>query len=99
MLKGYICKTGKYCIYLILLCFQLLLRVGVTAMCPEGTSWLDVVLPDGQEALAVGAGPTGLVWVVTWSGSMLVRTGVSWQNTKGDYYHFTNITSSYFCLF
>lgn len=33
--------------------------------------------------MVVAAGPTGMVWVITWTGALLARTGVNWQNPTG----------------
>ena len=61
---------------------QLLYRSGVSRLSPEGTSW-DFVSLDDEEVQAVAAGPSGMLWVITWAGTLLARTGVSWQNPTG----------------
>ena len=63
---------------------QLLYRRGVNRLSPEGTSWEVISLDDEEEVQAVAAGPTGMVWVITWAGTLLARTEVSWQNPKGN---------------
>ena len=55
----------------------------MTSQCPEGQSWKDVPMGAEQEVLNISMGPTGLLWVVTWSGTILVRIGVSWFNPIG----------------
>ncbi len=63
---------------------QLLYRKGVSRVSPEGTKWLDVSLGDEDaEVQAAAAGPAGALWVLTWAGGLMVRTGVSWQNPIG----------------
>ena len=62
---------------------QLLYRSGVSRLSPEGTSWDFISLDDEEEVQAVAAGPSGMLWVITWAGTLLARTGVNWQNPKG----------------
>ena len=57
--------------------------MGVTAHCPEGQSWKDIPVDEEQEILNVSMGPTGLLWTITWAGTILVRTGVTWHNPTG----------------
>ena len=63
---------------------QLLYRSGISRLSPEGTSWDFISLDDEEEVQAVAAGPSGMLWVITWAGTLLARTGVSWQNPRGN---------------
>ena len=62
---------------------QLLYRSGISRLSPEGTSWDFISLDDEEEVQAVAAGPSGMLWVITWAGTLLARTGVNWQNPRG----------------
>ena len=61
----------------------MLFRTGISSLCPEGQAWVDVPIEDGDEVLSIGVGPTDLVWAATWTGHLLVRTGINWQNPRG----------------
>ena len=63
---------------------QLLYRSGISRLSPEGTSWDFISLDDEEEVQAVAAGPSGMLWVITWAGTLLARTGVNWQNPRGN---------------
>ena len=63
---------------------QVVYRSGVTRLSPEGLSWLVVPTPKGCEASQVSCGPSGLTWVTTWDGSVLVRTGMSRDTPQGE---------------
>ncbi|KAH7944516.1 hypothetical protein HPB52_020710 [Rhipicephalus sanguineus] len=52
-------------------------RENVTRLCPEGTSWTPVPVPQNSEVSQVSVGRTGLTWAVAWNGNALVRLGVS----------------------
>ncbi|KAH6943096.1 hypothetical protein HPB50_016000 [Hyalomma asiaticum] len=52
-------------------------RENVTRLCPEGTSWTSVPVPENSEVSQVSVGRTGLTWAVAWNGNALVRLGVS----------------------
>nr|XP_054925476.1 tectonin beta-propeller repeat-containing protein 1-like [Dermacentor andersoni] len=52
-------------------------RENVTRVCPEGTSWIPVPVPENSEVSQVSVGRTGLTWAVAWNGNALVRLGVS----------------------
>ncbi len=59
-------------------------RAGINQLNPEGMAWQDI--PTGEEEIqSLSVGPTGLVWAVTWAGSILVRLGVDWQNVRGEW--------------
>ena len=56
---------------------QVLYRQGITVVCPEGTSWVTITLPDDVKAGQISVGPTGMVWMITWQGDLYMRTGIS----------------------
>ena len=60
--------------------FQIYFRQDVVASRPEGTSWEKV---DSEEVLSVSVSPSSMVWAVTWSGGLIVRTGVTWKCPMG----------------
>ncbi|XP_077490188.1 tectonin beta-propeller repeat-containing peroxin 23 [Amblyomma americanum] len=62
---------------------RVLFREGVTRLCPEGTSWTPVPVPENSEVSQVSVGRTGLTWAVAWNGNALVRLGVSRSNYIG----------------
>ncbi|CAN8008320.1 unnamed protein product, partial [Ixodes pacificus] len=62
---------------------RVMFRNHVTRLCPEGTSWSHVPVPESSEVTQVSVGPTGLTWAVAWNGSALVRLGVSRENYAG----------------
>lgn len=55
-------------------------------MCPEGKSWVNVKLPEDVKGGQISVGPTGMVWLVTWQGTLYLRTGISkfqlWGNKQ-----------------
>uniref|UniRef100_A0A1S4LB63 Peroxin/Ferlin domain-containing protein n=2 Tax=Ixodes scapularis TaxID=6945 RepID=A0A1S4LB63_IXOSC len=62
---------------------RVMFRNHVTRLCPEGTSWSHVPVPESSEVTQVSVGPTGLTWAVAWNGTALVRLGVSRENYAG----------------
>lgn len=62
---------------------RVLFREGVTRLCPEGTHWVPIQVPENLEVNQVSVGRTGLTWAVSWSGNALVRLGVSRHNYMG----------------
>jgi tectonin beta-propeller repeat-containing protein 1 len=57
--------------------FQVLYRQGINSVCPEGSDWVTVTLPEEVKAGQISVGPTGMVWMITWQGSLYLRTGIS----------------------
>ena len=55
----------------------MLYRTGISSICPDGKSWETVELPEEVRVGQISVGPTGMVWVITWKGTLLLRTGVS----------------------
>lgn len=64
---------------------QVMFRVGVSTMSPEGLRWSAIKMPTGCEASQVNVGITGLVWLVLLNGKALVRTGVTRENPMGKF--------------
>ena len=54
----------------------------MSRLSPEGAVWQEIPVED-EEIQVAAAGPTGMLWALTWSGMLLARCGVSWQNPKG----------------
>ena len=59
-------------------------RSGVGRLSPEGESWLVIPTPKGSEAGQISCGPSGLTWVTSWDGAVLVRTGMSRDTPHGE---------------
>lgn len=55
----------------------MMVREGVTGLCPEGCRWTHVATPLDRDVTSVSVGRSGRVWAVTWDGGVLVRTGVT----------------------
>ncbi|XP_033117761.1 tectonin beta-propeller repeat-containing protein 1-like isoform X2 [Anneissia japonica] len=58
-------------------------RHGVNKKCPEGVKWVEIPIKDGKGMVQISAGPTGIVWGVTWDGVSVVRIGVSRDHPFG----------------
>ena len=59
-------------------------RQGVNlTTCPEGTGWTKVETPSGCEPCQVSVSPAGVVWILTWSGQLLARSGITWDHETG----------------
>lgn len=77
---------GLYFIKIIVLkClhFQIFHRKNVNKMWPEGNLWVCVPTKESSESRYIDCGPSGSVWVVLWSGIILVRKGVSADLPQG----------------
>ncbi|XP_028395242.1 tectonin beta-propeller repeat-containing protein 1-like [Dendronephthya gigantea] len=71
------CESGYIALWAVNFAGQVLYRQGITAVCPEGTSWVTIHLPEEVKAGQISVGPTGMVWLITWQGSLYMRTGIS----------------------
>ena len=63
-----------------------MVRQGVTSQCPQGGGWLNIPTSRGSEVSQVSVARSGLVWAVTWHGSVLVRLGVSLRDPTGTHW-------------
>lgn len=52
-------------------------------MWPEGNLWTCVPTKEGSESRYIDCGPSGSVWVVLWTGIILVRKAVSAELLQG----------------
>lgn len=63
---------------------QIFYRKNVNKMWPEGSLWVCVPIKgDCSEPRYIDCGPSGSVWVVLWSGVILVRKKVSVEMPQG----------------
>lgn len=64
---------------------QIFYRKNVNKTWPEGSLWVCVPTKEGSESRYIDCGPSGSVWVVLWSGVILVRKQVSAETPQGRY--------------
>lgn len=62
---------------------QIFYRKNVNKMWPEGCLWACVPTKEGSESRYIDCGPSGSVWVVLWSGTILVRKEVCAEIPQG----------------
>lgn len=74
---------SSYVLQQLYIMLQLLYRSGISTKCPEGRSWEELPLAEGEGVLSASVGPRGALWVITWSGDALARAGISQKRVTG----------------